>query len=50
MRLQREFLTLQYKITHMEIMAIFFSICAVIVGAFWAFTETPKGKKWIKNL
>jgi hypothetical protein len=34
----------------MEIMAIFFSICAVIVGAFWAFTESPKGKKWIKNL
>ena len=34
----------------MEIMATFFSICAVIVGAFWAFTESPKGKKWIKNL
>ena len=38
------------KITSMEIMATFFSICAVIVGAFWAFTESPKGKKWIKGL
>lgn len=34
----------------MEIMATFFSICAVIVGAFWAYTESPKGKEWIKNL
>lgn len=34
----------------MEIMAIFFSICAVIVGLLWLYTETPKGKKWIKNL
>ena len=31
-------------------MAIFFSICAVIVGAFWTYTESPKGKEWIKNL
>lgn len=38
------------ELTCMEIMAIFFSICAVIVGAFWAYTESHKGKEWIKNL
>lgn len=34
----------------MEIMATFFGICAVIVGALWAYTESPKGKKWIDSL
>ena len=34
----------------MEIKYTFFSIFAVIVGVFWAFTESPKGKKWIKSL
>jgi len=34
----------------MEIMATFFGICAVIVGLFWIYTETPRGKEWIKNL
>ena len=35
---------------NMEIMATFFGICAVIVGVFWAYTESPKGKKWIESL
>lgn len=34
----------------METMACFFVICAVLACAFWLYTETPKGKKWIKNL
>ena len=34
----------------MEIMATFFVICAIITTGFWIYTETPAGKKWIKNL
>lgn len=27
-----------------------FGVLAVIAVAFWIYTETPRGKKWIKNL
>lgn len=27
-----------------------FGILTVIAVAFWIYTETPAGKKWIKNL
>lgn len=34
----------------MEVIANFFCFMGVVAGAFWIFTETPYGKKWIERL
>ena len=34
----------------MEVMAVFYGVCAFIACGLWIFTETKKGKEWIKNL
>ena len=34
----------------MEVLAVIFGVGAAIAWGFWLYTETPKGKKWIKNL
>ena len=34
----------------MEVLAVIFGIGALISTIFWLYTETPKGKEWIKNL
>ena len=34
----------------MEILLAFNLFILAIIVPFWIFTETPKGKRWIKNL
>ena len=34
----------------MNVLIAFFAVLAIAACAFWYYTETPKGKKWIKNL
>ena len=34
----------------MEVLAVIFGVGAVIAIGFWLYTESPKGKEWIKNL
>ena len=34
----------------MNELIVFLSILAIAACAFWLYTESPKGKKWIKNL
>lgn len=34
----------------MEYLLLLYILIGMVIIPFWIFTETPKGKKWIKNL
>ena len=34
----------------MEVLLALYILILLIIVPIWIFTETPKGKKWIKNL